>query len=384
MALTRPFAQNGDKLAIPETASDSSVSYNLGFTYAYALPPEEGGKFIDRAQFNQLMYDTTSQVLENKTAIATKANASATVNLSGNQNINGVKTFSAPPVSATNPTNNNQVANKAYVDSVGNTAVKLTGNQTINGTKTFNNNIVSPNITAMQNNLNTIFSSTTSPVKTQTTTKVITVGTSGDFADLPSAFKEARNYTSAVTIRLVSNLNITSSIAILYLNGAHITLDFNNFKIINTNANILALLNFTGCHIGAIIDINLQNVCFMAFGGTILSTQGNITITNTNTSADYDCIRSWFGSTIAIADNTTFTLTHVNTRSSFYSSVGSIIGIGGGSTINDNSADGILLNVYRGGIIQTTATTINTSIPISNQAANTPTVNGIIFGNYSL
>lgn len=134
MALTRPFAQNGDKLAIPETASDSSVSYNLGFTYAYALPPEEGGKFIDRAQFNQLMYDTTSQVLANKTAISNlnsatysktevnnllnaKANANATVNLAGAQTIQGVKTFSAPPVSATNPTANNQVANKAYVDS---------------------------------------------------------------------------------------------------------------------------------------------------------------------------------------------------------------------------------------------------------------------------
>lgn len=340
MALTKPFCENGNKSTIPETTNDGSVSYDQGFGSFYALPPEEGGLFIDRAQFNQLMYDTTSQVIANTTAIATKANANATVN--------------------------------------------LTGNQTINGNKTFNNNIVSPNITAMQNNLNTIFSSTSSPVKTQTTTKVITVGNSGDFADLPSAFKEARNYTSAVTIRLISNLNITSSINILYVNGAHITLDFNNFKIINTNENILVLLNFTGCHIGAIVDINLQNVCFMAFGGTILSTQGNITIANTSANADYDCIRAWFGSTIAIADNTTLSLTHTNARSSLYSSVGSIIGIGSGSIINDNSTDGILLNAYRGGIIQTTGTTINTSIPISNQAANTPTINGIIFGNYSL
>ncbi|EKO5154643.1 hypothetical protein P0J83_001742, partial [Campylobacter coli] len=42
-----------------------------------------------------------------------------------------------PPVSATNPTANNQVANKSYVDTVGNSKVALSGNQTIAGVKTF-------------------------------------------------------------------------------------------------------------------------------------------------------------------------------------------------------------------------------------------------------
>ncbi|ELW0602367.1 hypothetical protein SHY89_000287 [Campylobacter coli] len=58
------------------------------------------------------------------------------VALSGNQTIAGVKTFSVPPVSATNPTANNQVANKSYVDTVGNSKVALSGNQTIAGVKT--------------------------------------------------------------------------------------------------------------------------------------------------------------------------------------------------------------------------------------------------------
>lgn len=71
MALTKPFAQNGDKKTIPEnTTGDGSLSYETGFGGFYALPPEEGGLYIDRAQFNQLMYDTTSQVLENKTNIS--------------------------------------------------------------------------------------------------------------------------------------------------------------------------------------------------------------------------------------------------------------------------------------------------------------------------
>ncbi|MGQ2686999.1 hypothetical protein ACT6C0_09195, partial [Campylobacter coli] len=68
--------------------------------------------------------------------------------------IAGIKTFSVPPVSATNPTANNQVANKAYVDSVvnvkanANAVVALTGNQTIAGVKTFSSPVVVPNGTA--------------------------------------------------------------------------------------------------------------------------------------------------------------------------------------------------------------------------------------------
>ena len=69
MALTTPFAQNGDKKAIPQNTSDGSVSFDRGFGSFYALPPEEGGLFIDRAQFNQLMFDTTSAIIENKQSL---------------------------------------------------------------------------------------------------------------------------------------------------------------------------------------------------------------------------------------------------------------------------------------------------------------------------
>ncbi|EGH2017637.1 hypothetical protein JQA96_001368 [Campylobacter coli] len=56
----------------------------------------------------------------------------------GDETIAGIKTFSVPPVSETNPTANNQVANKSYVDTVGNSKVALSGNQTIADIKTFN------------------------------------------------------------------------------------------------------------------------------------------------------------------------------------------------------------------------------------------------------
>lgn len=71
MALTKPFCENGNKETIPETTADGSVSYDQGFGAFYALPPEEGGLFIDRAQFNQLMYDTTSAVISNQNSITT-------------------------------------------------------------------------------------------------------------------------------------------------------------------------------------------------------------------------------------------------------------------------------------------------------------------------
>lgn len=80
--------------------------------------------------------DTTYTKTEVDDIANTKANNNVVVNLTTNQTIAGVKTFSAPPVSATNPTTNNQLANKAYVDSVGNAKVALTGNQTIAGNKT--------------------------------------------------------------------------------------------------------------------------------------------------------------------------------------------------------------------------------------------------------
>ena len=69
MTLTTAFCANGTKTTIPQTTTDGSVSYDQGFGDSYALPPEEGGKFIDRAQFNQLMFDTTSAVIENNQSI---------------------------------------------------------------------------------------------------------------------------------------------------------------------------------------------------------------------------------------------------------------------------------------------------------------------------
>ncbi|HED8276572.1 TPA: hypothetical protein R6D32_000287 [Campylobacter coli] len=88
------------------------------------------------AQVQAMDTKITEQINGAKTELNSKIDNKVTK--TGNETIAGVKTFSAPPVSATNPTANNQVANKSYVDTVGNSKVALSGNQTIAGVKTFN------------------------------------------------------------------------------------------------------------------------------------------------------------------------------------------------------------------------------------------------------
>ena len=108
-----------------------------------------------------------------QTALNLKADDASTVHTSGAESIAGVKTFSAPPVSATAPTTGNQVTNKTYVDSVATgaadattsskgivqlagdlagtatspttpTAVHITGAESIAGVKTFGSSPIVP------------------------------------------------------------------------------------------------------------------------------------------------------------------------------------------------------------------------------------------------
>ncbi|EGV0944221.1 hypothetical protein JF012_001672 [Campylobacter coli] len=87
------------------------------------------------AQVKAMDTKITEQINGAKTELNSKIDNKVTK--TRDETIAGVKTFSVPPVSATNPTANNQVANKSYVDTVGNSKVALSGNQTIAGVKTF-------------------------------------------------------------------------------------------------------------------------------------------------------------------------------------------------------------------------------------------------------
>ena len=164
---TTPFANTGDREEFSiNTDPSGKVSLEKGWTELYQLRPEEGGLFILRRVFNQMMKlvstdtvtwktqtfpnwiddkgdglpfaypknaivkytngNTYVSLVNNNTQIPTGANwklfdtASTplddTVKLSGNQTIAGVKTFSSSPIVPT-PTSNTQAANKTYVDS---------------------------------------------------------------------------------------------------------------------------------------------------------------------------------------------------------------------------------------------------------------------------
>ncbi|ECQ5440592.1 hypothetical protein FZJ52_09450, partial [Campylobacter jejuni] len=83
----------------------------------------------DKKLITQKVLDITIKTLE--ALIDTK------VSLNGDEEINGNKTFANPILVKVDPTNDNHLANKSYVDTVGNSKVALSGNQTIAGVKTF-------------------------------------------------------------------------------------------------------------------------------------------------------------------------------------------------------------------------------------------------------
>lgn len=308
MALTKPFAENGNKTAIPATTNDGSVSYDQGFGSFYALPPEEGGLFIDRAQFNQLMYDTTSAIISNQNSIM-------------------------------------QINNK------------------FSSLETGGGSIVT--------------------VKPATT--VLTVGTGGMFSTLESAWEEAKKYLGEVEIRFLSDILNNKNIILNSVNAKNVRINFNGFKLKNTDTSQAFTLTFAACVIDSLNNPSLEGYILTVINSSLVYITQNITINNVDY-AGGDCVRVWYNSFLGIANGSQISLLHPVANAGIFATAGSLISIGGTSVITDNSAGGAsCLRVFRGALINAAEVTINsTSAPIANQAPQTVTANGIIFGNYSL
>lgn len=164
MELYRAFANTGDKEDFSvDSDPNGAISLEKGFTTLYDLKPEEGGLFISRKAFNQIMYLISNDVVKWKkqtfpdwiadkgdgipmpypigaivkytdgNLYVSKINNNATlptnttnwqifdgtnfVQKTGNETIAGVKTFASFPTTPESaPTTNFQVANKQYVD----------------------------------------------------------------------------------------------------------------------------------------------------------------------------------------------------------------------------------------------------------------------------
>ena len=112
-----------------QESKNAGESYICYVSHAYSSGDNAGANYIVVSDGFKELKRLSSNVIQispyNKdeineliaTNISTKANANSVVNLTGEQTIEGVKTFSSVPVVATQPTNDNEVANKAYVDS---------------------------------------------------------------------------------------------------------------------------------------------------------------------------------------------------------------------------------------------------------------------------
>ena len=67
MAITKKWAANGIKTPIPtDPQGNNLVNYDEGFTTPYRTPIKDGGVPIGMGTFNQLMFDITDEVIENK------------------------------------------------------------------------------------------------------------------------------------------------------------------------------------------------------------------------------------------------------------------------------------------------------------------------------
>ena len=202
---TTPFANTGDKEEFSiNTDPAGKVSLEKGWTELYQLRPEEGGLFILRKVFNQMMNlvstdtvtwkvqafpnwindkgdgvpysypknaivkytngNTYVSKVDNNTALPTNATnwllynpANGYVELTGNQTIAGVKTFSSTIAGSVdgNSATATKLATARTINGVAfdgsanitvsdSTAVKLTGNQTIAGVKTFSSSPIVP------------------------------------------------------------------------------------------------------------------------------------------------------------------------------------------------------------------------------------------------
>ena len=445
MALTKPFAENGDKKAIPQTTSDGSVSFDRGFGSFYALPPEEGGLFIDRAQFNQLMYDTTSAVISNQTSINTLNSkvadlesgvSTGVVNLTDNQTIAGTKTFSSPIIIPNGTANTHAVnlaqlntkANQAttynktevddrirnysypraetynksqvdvFIDSLAdskanqattytktevnnllnakansNAVVDLSGNQTIAGVKTFTSNITAPNITTLQNQMNGLISSDVYPLLTKNTSLDITVGSGGMFTNIIDGLiflkqNISKNPNVIGKITLLSSFNDD-----LYLKGYpfKILIDCNGFQLANNLFLEKCNITFNSLTLNGQLNVLISTVHVV--NGAVIN--GNSQLSN------------FFGSSI-VANSNSFVsisgdvlLRPPRTEAGIYSKASRVYLVNPSNWAQNQGQ--YFAYVMAGGIICADGGVNLQQIRVrkTNVAANTLTSSGIIFGN---
>lgn len=326
MALTKPFAENGNKTTIPATTSDGSVSYDQGFGSFYALPPEEGGLFIDRAQFNQLMYDTTSAVIDNSDNITTIQGdvATAKVNITALQR---------------------------------------------------DVNALESDVSNIESTISQVISSNVAPIGVYKTVENKTIGTNGDFKTIQEAFTYAQTHQKQGTnqfLRLTLLENLSGDLVFRGGWYPYVQIDCNGFKLGD---------NLTISYSSFSIN-NLKLNGGVIFSSSIIAFSGDISITTSVSEGISACIEANTNTLLRINANS-INLTPAVGLAGIKSTGNSMVAITGAIT---QTTGNVCVNCAAGGIIQlyASANLMGVTVPKAIQAANTPTANGIIFGNYSL
>ena len=319
MALITPFAENGNRATIPATTSDGSVSYDQGFGSFYALPPEEGGLFIDRAQFNQLMYDTTSQVLTNKSNIAT-AKADITT-LQG------------------------QVSN-------------LEGD-----------------VSSIESTISQVVSSDVTPIGVYKNVENKTIGRNGDFKTIQEAFVYVQTHqrqgsNQGITLTLLEDLS--GDLTVIGSWYPYLTIDCNGFVL----ANKLSISR------SQLTILKLKSNDRVFIDNSIVWIRDSVNINYQSNDYPGGCITGYTASFIYVACGEC-NFSAPSNRSAFHCHGNSIMFVTGTGAITQRTgaycfsvSSGGIIQAY--GLKLTGVT-----VPKANIAANTITPSGIIFGNYT-
>ena len=101
----KPFADGGDREDIPsEATADNTLSWADGFTLKYSIiPQEEGGEFIPRKKFNQIIYMLSNKVLGLLSDFKGKKLSVATAAITESAQIGGVKLNASGDSTITTP-----------------------------------------------------------------------------------------------------------------------------------------------------------------------------------------------------------------------------------------------------------------------------------------
>jgi hypothetical protein len=193
--------QINDKVSVtlPETISGSKTfSGTTTFTNnivanALTITPTELG-YIDGLTSNA------------QTQLNGKVSIASPDTITGAKTFSTTTTFSVPPVSATDPSASNQVANKSYVDAAvgGVGAVTILGNQTItgdkifSGTTTFTGDIVANSQTITPTELGYI-ATLTSDAQTQITARALDSAVV-HLAGVPETISSQKTFTTTLTV----------------------------------------------------------------------------------------------------------------------------------------------------------------------------------------